>query len=179
MKLSILGLLLLSAISLLAADSENTIQLHNGELETRSSSKWAIIAHRPAGNRTLVAFQLFENKAEAETEESTNLSITTFYLKDIESTMAFVQTLTKKAEEGEQDSEYGGWVIRDWSGKQGEVEYRITDARLTHDRLGIGIHVRLAWPILKKNPKNYDAKMKKLLRDLLDDITKRNPPKAE
>lgn len=179
MKLAILSLLLLSAFSLLAADSENRVYLHNGELETRASSRWAIIAHRPAGNRTVVAFQLFENKAEEGTDESTNLSIATFYLKDTESTMAFVQPLTEKAEEGEKDSEYGDWAIRDWTGKQGEVEYRISDARLTHDRLSIGIHVRLAWPMLDANPKGYEDQMKKLLRDLLDGITKRNPAKAE
>jgi len=177
MKLAILSLLF-SAITL-SADTENTIHLHNGELETSSSSEWAIIAHRPAGDRTVVAFQLFENKAEEGTDDSTNLSIATFYLKDTESMMAFVQPLTKKAEEGEKDSEYGGWAIRDWSGKQGEVEYRISDARLTHDRLSIGIHVRLAWPLLDANPKGYEDRMKKVLQELLDGITKRNPTKAE
>ena len=59
------------------------------------------------------------------------------------------------------------------------MEYRISDARLTHDRLAIGIHVRLAWPILEGSPKGYDDQMKKLLRNLLDGITKHNPTKAE
>ena len=178
MKLIIISLLL-SVITLSAADTENTLYLHNGKLETRVPSEWAIIAHRPAGNRTVVAFQIFENNAEDGSDEPTNLSIATFYLKDIESTMAFVQPLIKKAEEGQKDSEYGDWGIREWRGKEGEVEYRISDARLTHDRLPIGIHVRLAWPLRDANPKGYDDQMNKLLRDLLDSITKYNPLKAE
>ena len=33
--------------------------------------------------------------------------------------------------------------------------------------------------MLEANPKGYDDQMKKLLRDLLDGITKHNPTKAE
>lgn len=170
---------LLVAVVSLATASENTIHLHNGKLEAQIPSDWVIIGHKPKGNRTVIAFQLLGNKAEEGAGDSTNLSISTFYLKDTESMSAFVQPLMKKPEEGEKDSEFGEWAIREWSGNQGGTKYRITDARLSHSRLSVGIHVRLAWPLLEKNPKDYEKKMKAVLHMLLKSIADLNPPTAE
>lgn len=170
---------LLVVVVLPAIASENTIYLHNGQLEARVPSEWVIIAHNPKGNRTAAGFQLLGNKAEEGTGDSTNLSVTTFYLKDTESMLAFVQPLTKKPEEGERDSEFGEWAIREWSGDQGDTKYRIIDARLSHVRLSVGIHVRLAWPLLEKNPKDYENQMQIVLHTILKRITDLNRSHVE
>ena len=178
-KRKILWQLCFVAFSQLCNASENTIFLPDGGLEVRVPSNWGIVGHKPSGNQTVAAFQLFENKAEVGTEESTNLSVTIFNLKDPETMLEFIQPLTQGVKDGELDSKFGEWVIRDWSGKQGDVQYRISDARLSHSRLGSGIHVRLAWPMLKGNPKDYDEQMKKLLHNFLGEVTKRNPIEVE
>ena len=157
-----------------AESAENTIVLHNGKLPVKVPAEWAIIAHQPGGNRTLVAFQTFDNPAEEGTEFSTNLVITTYNLGDAETALSFVRGLQEK-QENEAESEFGDWAIRSWSGGEGGATYQIRDARCNHPELPIGIHVRVAWPQLEGNPKEYDARMRTVLEKLLGSIVRRKP----
>ena len=171
---------LLLASPLTTQAGENTVWLHNGKLDLRVPSDWTIIAHNPSGNRTVIAFQLHDNPAEKDTEESTNLAVSTFNLHNTESMLAFTGPLLEE-KEGAKDSSFGPWAIREWQGKQGETPYKIVDANATHEPLATGVQVRLAWPSTAANAKDYDTKMMELLRKLLGELAERNgiKPAAE
>jgi hypothetical protein len=167
----LLSLLLASPIAALAG--ENTVWIHNDKLDLRVPSEWTIIAHKPAGNRTLIAFQLPGNPAEEGTEESTNLAVSTFNLHDTESMLAFTTPLIEE-QEGAENSSIGPWIVREWLGKQGKTPYKIADGRVTHAPISAGIHVRLAWPSTEANPKDYDTRMMELFRKLLKELEERH-----
>lgn len=168
-----LGLLAITAGQ--AADNE--IFLDNGDLRISAPSDWVILAHSPTGNRTVIAFQLFTNPAEVGTPNSTNLAISTFAFKDPESTQAFSAPLTKRTQDTTTTREYAVWSIREWQGDQNGAKYQIQDARTTNKTLNIGIHVRLAWPILPDNPPGYEDSMNAVLKTVLDSISRDNPEK--
>lgn len=167
-------LLLLTLLTLLPvlnfAETKNTIFLHDGKVTLKVPSDWVIIQHIPKGIKTLIAFQLMNNPAEAGTQDSTNLAITTFDLRDAKMTMNFVGELIKKLKKGEKQSEYKDWAIRQWSATQGKTKYIIYDARFTLEKSSAGIHVRIAWPELDKNPKDYNKIMKTTLENILMEI---------
>ncbi|CAN5733823.1 hypothetical protein BH09VER1_BH09VER1_39620 [soil metagenome] len=154
---------------------ENEIFLHNGGIVLAVPSDWVILAHSPTGKRTVIAFQIFGNPAEIGGANSTNLSISTFALNDPEAAQAFAAPLTKRAQETTTTREYENWSIREWQGDQNGTKYQIIDGRATNKALNVGIHVRLAWPLLPNNPDVYEDTMKTLFKTMLDSITQKNP----
>ena len=172
---SIILLTLLSLAIQSHANKKNELWMHNSTLNIKADSSWVIIAHHPFGSRSSIAFQILDNEAEKGTPDSTNLVISTYDFSDIQNLLDFTKAVQSKPQEGEVDTNYEGWVIRTWSGSQGETKYTIADARTTNKATGLGIHVRLAWPLLKDNPKNYDQTMKMLLESVMSQINKSHP----
>lgn len=154
--------------------AENEIFLQNGSIQLGVPSDWVVLAHSPTGNRTVVAFQIFGNPAEVGTPNSTNLAISTFALKDPESAQAFAAPLTKRTQDATSSREYESWSIREWQGDQNGTKYQIMDARSTNKTLNVGIHVRLAWPLLANNPADYGDTMNSLFKTMLDSISRKN-----
>ncbi len=156
---------------------ENTILLGGGKVITRAPADWVIIGHHPIGPQNALAFHILGNEAENGTRESTNLIYTSYDLAHDKSAFAFVEQLIAELKEGETQSKHGEWLLRSRKAKQGEVEYDIIDARRNLEKHGM--HVRIAWPQLKANPKDYDKKMIALLKQRLDIISKINEKKKE
>lgn len=167
----LLGLLALAA----GRAAENEIFLQNGSLQLGVPSDWVILAHSPTGNRSVIAFQIFGNPAEVGTRNSTNLAISTFALKDPESAQAFAAPLTKRTQDATTSRDYENWSIREWQGDQDGTKYQIMDARTTNKSLNVGIHLRLAWPLLASNPADYGDTMNALFKTTLDSISRKNP----
>ncbi len=168
--------LLLGLFSLTAGPAaENEIFLNNGTVHLGVPSDWVILAHSPTGNRTVVAFQIFGNPAEVGSGNSTNLAISTFALKDPEAAQAFAAPLTKRTQDSVTNRTDGNWAIREWQGDQDGAKYQILDARIVNKALNVGIHVRLAWPLLPNNPVDYEDTMNALLKTTLDSIAQKNP----
>lgn len=163
------GLLALTA----GRAAENEIFLNNGSIHLGVPSDWVILAHSPTGNRTVVAFQIFGNPAEIGSGNSTNLAISAFALKDPETAQAFAAPLTRRTQEATTKA-YEGWEIREWQGDQDGAKYQIRDARMVNKKQNVGIHVRLAWPLLPNNPVDYEDTMSTLLKTTLDAITQKN-----
>ncbi|GEM_PF-6121127 len=174
-------MMLVMALTLAHAEdnSENVIRLHNGQLEIHSDSAWAIISHTPGSGRSAVAFQLLGNQAEVGTPHSSNLVVTAIDVTVTELLIPFTQVLISKPKEGEVDSEYKGWAVRRWSGKQDEVDYSIIDARTTNTATSLGVHIRIAWPMLADNPEGYDDRMLEIVHVMIQQINRDNSDSAQ
>lgn len=170
-------LLLVVTCGLLRAEevAKNIIWLHQGKLKVAAETSWVIIAHRPSTEMSALGFQLHENKAEDGTPHSTNLAITTYDVRNLEALLSFNTALLAQPKAGEVASEYAGWSIRRWQGTQQGVEYIILDARTVNAASKLGLHIRLAWPLLAGNPDGYNDRMTGLLNSMIEQVNRDNP----
>ena len=136
-------------------------------------SDWPVLANKSTAEKTIFAFQI-PNPADTGTSDSSNLSIRSSYLKESQDRDAF----NKKPREpgAEERTLAGGWHCSSFSAQQKSTstQYVIWDcSRIVAD---CGVSVRIAWPHLPKNPRDYDKQMEAVLSDFLTSVTPSGPP---
>jgi hypothetical protein len=152
----------------LANAAEHTIYIQNGQVSIKSPASWVIIAHKPAGSPSdVVAFQIL-NPADDGTDDSTNLAVTAFDVRDTEAMLKFTQPLLAPKKGEPAPKEVGKWVMLTQTDKQGATEYEIRDCYQTMG--SFGLHVRLAFPKLPKTTKEWSAKLEADFKKLLEAI---------
>lgn len=165
--------LLLSAFLSLANAAENVIHLQGEQVSIRCPTSWVIIAHKPAGSPTgAVAFQVL-NPADEGTDDSTNLSVVAFDLRQTEAMLQFTQGILEHEKKKHPSKEIGDWAVHAWSDKQGNTSYEIRDCYRTAQPFGI--HVRLAVPTLPGTTKEWAEKLDAEFKKLLEAITVKVP----
>jgi len=158
-------LILFVSVVILGAAENNTI--HIGGKTVFIDSNWTIIAHKPLGAITTVATQI-PNKADEGSQDSTNLIITIYDNKDTQAVLSFSQMIMGIKDYKEEI--HGNWKQLVWSGNQGETDYTIIDSILQSDGTAVSVFVRIAYPALKNNSKDYDKEIRQTLSNVLDSI---------
>ena len=126
---------------------------------------WAVIASKSNANRTTFAFQI-KNAADEGTNDSTNLAVNSYYLKDSGAKAEFEKKTIPQNPKAQKKKFADNWDCSSFSAEQGSTPYDVWDCFRTIDQCGI--YVRIAWPHLPKNSPDYDEQMKTALRNILD-----------
>ncbi len=165
--------LLLSALLSLANAAENVIHIQNGQVSVRCPTSWIIIAHKPAGSPSdVVAFQI-PNPADEGSDDSANLSVVAFDVRQTEAMLKFTQGILEHEKKKHPSKEVGEWAVHTWNDKQGNTSYEIRDCYRTAKPFGL--HVRLANPKLPKTTKEWSDKLDADFKKLLESITVKAP----
>ncbi len=175
MKATIIAFLLLLALSVANA-AENVIHLQSEQVSLRCPASWVIIAHKLGSPSDVVAFQIL-NPADDGSDNSTNLSVIAFDLRQTEAMLKFTQAILEHEKQKHPVKEAGEWAINTWSDKQGDTSYEIRDCYRTAKPFGI--HVRLAIPKLPKTTKDWSDKLETDFKKLLGSITSKTSKPAE
>jgi hypothetical protein len=117
--------------------------------------------------KAVAAFQI-ANPADEGTPDSTNLSISLYEATSPEAKASMLSLLGSKAKGKIEKKRYGDWDVLSYSGQQGATTYYIRDAfKPVADCV---VMVRLAWPGLPLNPKDYDTRMEETFLSVIDTI---------
>ena len=130
---------------------------------------WPVIASKSGPDKTMFAFQI-PNSADKGTADSSNLSITSVYLKDTQDKDTFSSKPVSTEPNAKEQKFAEGWRCASFSAKQKSTStpYVIWDcSRVVAD---CGVSVRVAWPHLPRNPADYDKEMEKILSDFLASV---------
>ena len=128
---------------------------------------WPVVASKSTPEKTVFAFQI-PNKADEGTSDSTNLSIISSFLKDVQEKEAFEKKATSLGPNAQVKKLLKGWRCSTFTAKQGSTEYIDWDCyRVVAD---CGVFVRAAWPHLPKNPADYDKQMESVISTFLQNI---------
>jgi hypothetical protein len=135
---------------------------------------WPVIASKSTAEKTLFAFQI-PNSADEGTSDSSNLSITSTYLKNAKDRDAFSRKPVSSEPNAKDLRVAEGWRCATFSANQKSTstQYVIWDcSRIVAD---CGVSVRMAWPHIPKNPPDYDEQMKAVLSDFLVSVAPSKP----
>jgi len=171
MKLMVhVGLFLLAASFVAASDYvEFTIV---ERIRFSVPGDWPVIASKSTPEKTIFAFEI-PNPADKGTPDSSNLAITSTYLKDSVDRDAFEKKGPRMDNGAQERKLVEGWRCGSLSANQKSTQYVIWDCyRIVAD---CGVSVRLAWPHLPKNPPNYDKQMETVLSDFLASVAPSKP----
>ena len=161
--------LFLSAFLTIANAAEHVIYIQNEQVSIRCPASWVIIAHKPSGSPSdVVAFQIL-NPADDGSDDSTNLSVVAFDVRQTEAMLKFTQSLLEHEKQKHTAKEVGEWAVHTWNDKQGSTSYEIRDCYRTDKPFGI--HVRLAIPKMPKTTKEWTDKLNADFKKLLESIT--------
>ena len=130
------------------------------------NSSWKVLSMQTKPPQTAALYQI-PNPADETTPDSTNITIMTFETNSSDATSNF-NKYVKNVLSPEKHTKYKEWDFYTQEGKQGDTDYFIRDAARTVP--GAYVVVRLAWPRLKQNPKNYDSDMEATFRSVLDSV---------
>jgi len=171
MKLTISAGLFLLAASLVAASDYVEFTIVE-RLRFSVPGDWPVIANKSTPEKTIFGFQI-PNPADDGTPDSSNLAITSTYLKDHVSRDAFEKKDPSTNHEAREKKLVEGWRCASFSSHQKSTEYVIWDCeRIVAD---CGVAVRMAWPHLPKNPADYDKQMETVLSDFLMSVAPSKP----
>ena len=132
---------------------------------------WPVIASKSTADKTVFAFQI-PNHADEGTSDSSNLVITSVYLKNANDRDAF-QKRANADQAATEKKLVEGWRCASFSANQKSTEYVIWDCyRIVAD---CGLWVRIAWPHLPKNPTDYDVQMETVLSEFLLSVAPSKP----
>lgn len=166
LRTSALLLSLASLIPILGLAADNSIRL--GEVAVTLEAGWTIITHKADGPVWTIATQI-RNPADDGTKDSTNLAITVFDMGDAQALASLSKILLGIAEAKE--GTHGPWRIMDWNGEVDGTRYAIHDSMLQQKERKLTILVRLAYPLLARNPPGYAALLEKAAFQVIDSIT--------
>jgi len=131
------------------------------------AGNWKVISSKADAAITVFAFQI-PNEADEGTSDSTNLAFIASYLKDSAAKSAFEKKAAARDPDAQERKLVDNWSCSSFSGKQGSTIYEVWDCyRIVAE---CGVHVRIAWPHLPKNPPNYDKSMESALEDFLKSV---------
>ncbi len=131
---------------------------------------WPVLSSKSTAEKTVFAFQI-PNSADKETSDSSNLSITSSYLKDAQDRGAFEKKASSTDNDAQEKKLVDGWRCTSFSSiqKSTQTQYVVWDChRVIAD---CGVSVRIAWPHLPKNPTDYDKQMETVLSDFLVSVS--------
>ena len=128
---------------------------------------WVVIANKSDKNRTIFAFQI-PSPADDKTPDSTNLTVQSYYLRDLASRAEFDKKSSKQNPSAQDRKLVDGWDCANFQGLQGSTSYEVWDCHRTVGEAGV--YVRLAWPHLPKNPSDFDQQMQTALADVLTSV---------
>jgi hypothetical protein len=128
---------------------------------------WLVISSKSDVSKTVFAFQI-PNAADEKTHDSSNLSIIASDLKTPEDKAAFEKKGSHPDPKSEKRELVDEWSCSSFSAKQAETRYVIWDCHRIVDKCGVS--VRMAWPLLTKNPLDYDKQMETALTDVLKSV---------
>ena len=129
---------------------------------------WKVISSKSDPSITVFGFQI-HTPAEEGTQDSTNLAFIASYLKDSAARSAFEKKASTREPNAQERKLVEKWACTTFSGKQGATTYEVWDCyRIVASS---GVYVRIAWPLLPKNPPDYDKSMKAALKDVLESVT--------
>lgn len=138
-------------------------------------SEWKVLSMQSRPPKTAATFQI-PNPADVNTPYSTNFVLMTFESDSLDAMAAFAKVSASRYAEAS-NSKFGQWELVSQEAKQGPTEYSIRDAwRKTP---GAAVFVRLAWPHLPANAKDYDSQMEAIFRSVLDSVSGGIGPKAK
>ena len=136
-------------------------------IQFSAAGDWPVIASKSTPEKTVFAFQI-PNKADEGTPDSSNLSITSSYLKDAKAKEAFEKRATSLGPNAQAKKLLDGWRCSTFTAKQDSTEYVDWDCyRVVAD---CGVFVRTAWPHLPKNPADYDQRMESVVSTFLQSV---------
>ncbi len=164
-------LLLLAAFAVASDYVDFTIV---GRIKFSVPADWPVIANKSSADKTIFGFQI-PNPADAETSDSSNLSITSSYLKQAQDRNAFDKKPLSTDPSAQEQKFADGWRCAKFSAdqKSTSTHYVIWDcSRIVAD---CGVSVRIAWPHLPKNPPDYDKQMETVLSNFLASVGPSKP----
>lgn len=166
------GLILLSCclLSTSSLASSDLVKFSVAErLQFAAPSEWHVLTSKSNETNTVFAFQIL-NAADDGTGDSTNLAIVTSYLNSRQDKDNFENDASTQEHRGQKKELVTGWRCDSFNARQQSTstEYSIWDCyRVIADN---GVHVRLAWPHLSKNPPDYDEQMETTLTAFLTSV---------
>jgi len=162
-------LFLLSFVLQASGEDEQTnfsIITTKGYISYNAASKWKVVTMNTKPPSTASLFRI-PNPADEGTSNPTNLVLMTFETDSPEAMAAFTDILKSLPPESKRTT-YGKWECVFHKEKQGPTEYSICDA---YKKLPVAtVLVRIAWPNLAGNPKDYDHKMEAVFHAVLDSV---------
>jgi hypothetical protein len=129
-------------------------------------NEWPVIAMQSKLPIAAVGFQI-PNPADQNISDSTNLAVTLYdeaTAKGREALSAVGRAYGKPPT----ISRRSNWTIYAQESKQGETIYTVLDG--TSKVADVAVAIRLAWPHLSKNAREYDKQMKAVFERVLDSI---------
>jgi hypothetical protein len=130
-------------------------------------NEWPVIAMQPKLPVAAAGFQI-PNPVDANTSESTNLAITLYdetTSKGREALSAVGRAYGRKAPTIDHRN---NWTIYAQESKQGDTLYTVLDGK--SKAADVAVAIRLAWPHMANNKREYDKQMRALFERVLDSI---------
>jgi hypothetical protein len=149
--------------------------MHNFTLNIKVDSNWVILSQRSFDSSSTITFQICGNEAEKDTPDSTILVIWTYGASELKKVLEYSKAALRNPREGQVNTNYEGWDVRTYLEPVGETKYKTAFALTTNKATGLGILIRLTWPLLKDNPRNYDQTMELLLESTMSQINQSHP----
>jgi hypothetical protein len=169
---------LLSHASALHADNVVTFAIF-GRVQFSVPPNWPVVSSKSGPTKTIFAFQI-PNSADKHTPDSTNLAIIAYYLGDADAKAEYEKKKLPQDPKAQPKEITKDWNCTSFEAMQKATQYTVVDCSRTVEPCGV--YVRLAWPHLKKNAPDYDAKIQATLVEILESVgpssTPVTPPKA-
>ncbi|HEY6111126.1 MAG TPA: hypothetical protein VIV62_01295 [Chthoniobacterales bacterium] len=128
---------------------------------------WPVIAIQSKLPVAAAGFQI-PNAADENTADSTNLAITLYDQTTIKGRDALAAIGKAYGGKTPTVDHRNNWTIYTQESKQGDTFYTVFDAK--SKVADVAVAIRLAWPHLANNAKDYDKQMTALFRRVLDSI---------
>jgi hypothetical protein len=155
----------LTALSLIAED--RTVLTIFDRVQFSVPSDWAVISSKRESVKSAFIFQI-KNPADEGTPDSTNLAVISYYLREPTAKPENGKKPLGQEQTAKKQDLLEGWDCSSFAKLQASTEYEIWDCHRWVAQCGI--HVRLAWPHLHKNPPDYDKNMILALSDVLKSV---------
>ncbi len=160
-------ILLLSAFSSMANAAEFKIFTNNGYIGFTAKDHWLVIATQTKPPIAIMAFQI-PNKADEGTQDSTNL-ILSIYTPESEKAQGAIKKIgLAYGSDIPEKRQYKEWAIYKQNAMQGNSTYTIIDAKKNITDVIVGI--RVAWPNLEQNDRDYNQRMVSTFNAFLDSV---------
>ena len=153
---------------------ELKILTKNGYVAFTVPDEWTVLAMKTLPPVAVAAFQI-PNPADKDTNESTNLAISFYFIETEEGRAAAKKASRQYGTAAPKVEKLTGDKLKDWTverqePQQGAVQYTVLEAK----RGGfpeVEVGVLLAWPHLENNPPGYDKQMEESLHAVLESIS--------
>ena len=165
--MKLITIILITLFASIAHAVDLKIFTTSGYVGFTADDHWLVIATQTKPPVAVMAFQI-PNQADEGTQDSTNLSLSLFTPDSPKAQGALRRIGNSYGIENPKKEKYKNWQTYTQSAMQGKTTYTIIDA--TKNVADVVVGVRLAWPHLSTNGRNYDEEMKGVIFDFLDSI---------